>query len=195
MFKWGKIVVAGVTFFAGIVPNVNASFIWYNASGYVVNSATSEYESFIGICIFEDVDYSGYDPYKPFLHFEYPIRDFYITSETFGTFTGVRGSLSYFISDTYLQLLGTGFTDELFGDIEELNWDEEFERWGNIELRDYYSFPCWRLDGDIYFENIELTKNNLIPEPGVHNFMALGMIALFLLPVGMLKTRQRFTEH
>lgn len=195
MFKWGMIAVAGVFFFAGIASNVNAGFIWYNASGSVVNSTTGELESFIGMCTLEDVDYGDLTDYDYSAHFDYQIRDFCITSEKSGTFSGFRGALSYFTHDTYLQLLGTGFTDELFGDYLELNWDDEIEGWKNVGLRDNYWFPCWRLDGDIFFQDIALTKYNHIPEPGAQKFLVLGMFALSLLPLGMMRTRHRFAAR
>lgn len=195
MFAWGKIAVAGVIFIASVTINVDAGFISYNVSGFVINTTNEIEESFVGICTFKDVDYRDYDLYNPNTYFEYPIRDFFIESETFGTFSGSRGSLSCFTHDTYLQLLGTGFTDELYGDIEELNWNDKIDGWKNIQLRDNYSFPCWRLDNNIWFQNIILTKTNNITEPGAHKFMALGMLVLFLFPAGVLKTRYLFTEH
>lgn len=183
MFAWGKIAVAGVILFTGTVISVDAGFIGYNASGSVLTTNV--------------VDYGNYTKCDRQVHFKCPIPDLSFTTEKPFAFQGFRGPLSCFSHDTHFQLVRTGFGDGRYGHNLVVNRHNEAEIWRNSHLRDNYRFPCtWRYHNTNHSRDIETTTDNCaaVPEPSVQNFIVLGLVAMFLIPAGILRTRPRFTE-
>src|SRR5665647_53250 len=169
MFAWVNIVVAGVILFAGTVINVDAGFIRYNATGTELTTKA--------------FDYGNYTKCDRQAHFISPIRDLFSTTEKTGVFNGFRGPLSCFSHGAPLQLVRTDFSDGRYGHNLISNWRSEAEIWNNSHLRDNYRFPCsWRYNRTNHSRDIETAKDNCkaVPEPGVQNFIVLGLFALFL---------------